>query len=138
MMRKTQRQKIQEIEHKIELLILNLAVFCFKRGFSIDKFVDVLENMSSLEDKTKIPFDQLPNETLTTTETSRKNRKETQEIKSKKQLVQNDYNITADSLEEYSRVFNKQTIIRKIYDLKELEETKRQPKGLQNKSMNQN
>ena len=52
------------MEYKIELLILNLAVFCFKRGVSIDKFVDVLENMSSLEDKTKIPFDQLPNELL--------------------------------------------------------------------------
>lgn len=138
MMRKTQRQKIQEIEHKIELLILNLAVFCFKRGFSIDKFVDVLENMSSLEDKTKIPFDQLPNELLQQQRHLEKIEKETQEIKHKKQDVQNDYNITADSLEEYSRVFNKQTIIRKIYDLKELEETKRQPKGLQNKSMNQN
>lgn len=138
MMRKTQRQKIQEIEHKIELLILNLAVFCFKRGFSIDKFVDMLENMSSLEDKTKIPFDQLPNELLQQQRHLEKIEKETQEIKHKKQDVQNDYNITADSLEEYSRVFNKQTIIRKIYDLKELEETKRQPKGLQNKSMNQN
>jgi hypothetical protein len=46
--------EVQEIEHKIELLILNLALFCFKRGFSIDTFVDVIENMSSLEHKTKI------------------------------------------------------------------------------------
>lgn len=79
MMRKTQRQKIQEIKHKIELLILNLAVFCFKRGFSIDKFVDVLENMSSLEDKTKIPFDQLSNELLQQQRHLEKIEKETQE-----------------------------------------------------------
>jgi hypothetical protein len=53
--------KVQEIEHKIELVILNLAVFCFKLGFSIEEFVDVLENMSSLEHIVKIPIDHLPN-----------------------------------------------------------------------------
>jgi hypothetical protein len=63
--------------------------------------------MSSLEDKTKIPFDQLPNELLQQQRHLEKIEKETQEIKHKKQDVQNDYNITADSLEEYSRVFNK-------------------------------
>jgi len=56
--------KVQEIEHKIELLISNLALFCFKRGFSLDTFVDVIENTSSLEHKTKIPIDQLPNQLL--------------------------------------------------------------------------
>jgi hypothetical protein len=34
-MTKTQVE-VQEIEHKIDLLIVNLAVFCFKRGFSIE------------------------------------------------------------------------------------------------------
>ena len=61
---KSKIEEVQEIEHKIELLIVNLAVFCFKRGFSIDKFVDVIENMSSLEHRTKIPIEQLPNELL--------------------------------------------------------------------------
>lgn len=44
--------EVQEIEHKIELLIVNLSLFCFKRGFSIEEFIDVIENMSSLEHKT--------------------------------------------------------------------------------------
>ena len=54
-----------------------------------------------------IPFDQLPNELLQQQRHLESIEKEIQEIKSKKQHVQNDYNITADSLEEYSRVFNK-------------------------------
>ena len=93
--------EVQEIEHKIELLIVNLAVFCFKRGFSIEEFVDMLENMSSLEHKIKIPIEQLPNELLQKQRHLESTEKETQEIKLKKQLLLNDYNITADTLEEY-------------------------------------
>lgn len=47
----------------------------------------MLENMSSLEDKTKIPFDQLPNELLQQQRHLEKIEKETQEIKHKKQHV---------------------------------------------------
>jgi hypothetical protein len=93
--------EVQEIEHKIELLISNLALFCFKRGFSLDTFVDVIENMSSLEHKTKIPIDQLPNQLLLKQRHLERIEKEIQEIKFKKQLLLIDYNITADTLEEF-------------------------------------
>jgi hypothetical protein len=58
--------------------------------------------MSSLEDKTKTPFDQLPNELL-----QQQRHLEKIEKKHKKQHLQNDYNKNADSFEGYSRVFNK-------------------------------
>lgn len=93
--------ELQEIEHKIELLIVNLAVFCFKRGFSIDEFIDVIENMSSLEHKTKIPIDQLPNQLLQKQRHLESIEKEIQEIKFKKRLLLIDYNTTPDALEEF-------------------------------------
>jgi hypothetical protein len=85
------------------LLIVNLAVFCFKRGLLIEEFVDVLENMSSLEHKTKIPIDQLPNQLLQKQRHLESIEKEIQEIKFKEQLLLNDYNITADSLKGFNK-----------------------------------
>jgi|SRR5918996_1251116 hypothetical protein len=123
--------EVQEIEHKIELLIVNLAVFCFKRGFSIEEFVDMLENMSSLEHKIKIPIEQLPNELLQKQRHLESTEKETQEIKLKKQLLLNDYNITADTLEEYKT--NRPSFEKYIKLKKEFEETKRERKGLLNR-----
>jgi hypothetical protein len=42
--------QVQEIEHKIETLIVNLAIVCFKRGLSIDKFVDVIEDIQEIDE----------------------------------------------------------------------------------------
>ena len=123
--------KLQEIEHKIEPLILNLAVFCFKRGFSIEEFVDMIQNMSSLEHKIKIPIEQLPNELLQKQRHLESTEKKTQEIKLKKQLLLNDYNITADTLEEYKT--NRPSFEKYIKLKKEFEETKRERKGLLNR-----
>jgi hypothetical protein len=60
--------------------------------------------MSSLEYKTKIPIDQLPNELLQKQRHLESIEKKIQEIKFKKQLLLNDYNITADTLEEYKTI----------------------------------
>jgi hypothetical protein len=57
--------------------------------------------MSSLEHKTKIPIEQLPNQLLQKQRHLESIEKKIQEIKLKKQLFLNDYNITADSLEEF-------------------------------------
>jgi hypothetical protein len=98
---KSKVEEVQEIEHKIELLIVNLGVFCFKRGFSIDEFIDVIENMWSLKDKTKIPIEQLPNQLLQKQRHLESIEKEIQEIKFKKRLLLIDYNITPDTIEEF-------------------------------------
>jgi hypothetical protein len=127
---KSKVEEVQEIEHKIELLIVNLAVFCFKRGFSIDEFIDVIENMWSLEDKTKIPIDQLPNQLLQKQRHLESIEKEIQEIKFKKRLLLNDYNITPDTLEEFKT--NRPLFEKYIKLKKELEETKRERKRLLN------
>jgi hypothetical protein len=120
--------EIQEIEHKIEILIVNLAVFCFKRGFSIDKFVDLIEKLSSLEVKAKIPIDQLPNQLLQQQRNLENIENEIQQIKLKKQLLLNDHNTTIDILEEYTA--NRQ-LFQQYIDLKrELEEEKRERKRL--------
>jgi hypothetical protein len=120
--------EIQEIEHKIELLIVSLAVFCFKRGFSIDKLVDVIEKISSLEEQTKIPIDQLPNQLLQQQGDLESIEKEIQEKKLKKQLLLNDYDTTTDILEEY---ITNRPLFEKYIDLKrELEEEKRERKRL--------
>ena len=121
--------EVQEIEDKIELLIVNLAVFCFKRGFSIEEFVDVVQNMSSLEHKTKIPFDQLPNQLLQKQRHLESIEKEIQEIKLKKQLLLSDYHTTVNILEEYTR--NRPSFEKYVELKKELEETKREWKRLQ-------
>jgi hypothetical protein len=63
--------------------------------------VDVLENTSSLEHKTKIPIEQLPNQLLQKQRHLESIEKKMQEIKFKKQLLLIDYNITADSLQEF-------------------------------------
>ena len=121
--------EVQEIDHKIELLIVNLAVFCFKRGFSIEEFVDVVQNMSSLEHKTKIPFDQLPNQLLQKQRHLESIDKEIQEIKFKKLLLLSDYHTTVNILEEYTR--NRPSFEKYVELKKELEETKREQKRLQ-------
>jgi hypothetical protein len=120
--------EIQEIEHKIELLIVSLAVFCFKRGFSIDKLVDVIEKISSLEEQTKIPIDQLPNQLLQQQGDLESIEKEIQEIKLKKDLLLDDYHTTTDILKEYK---TNKPLFEKYIDLKrELEEKKRELKRL--------
>ena len=58
--------------------------------------------MSSLEHKTKIPNEQLPNQLLQKQRHLESIEKKIQEIKLKEQLLLNDYNITADSLKGYS------------------------------------
>jgi hypothetical protein len=127
---KSKVEEVQEIEHKIELLIVNLGVFCFKRGFSIDEFIDVIENMWSLKDKTKIPIEQLPNQLLQKQRHLESIEKEIQEIKFKKQLLLIDYNITPDTLEEFKT--NRPLFEKYIKLKKELEETKREQKRLLN------
>jgi hypothetical protein len=122
--------EVQEIEHKIETLIVSLAVFCFKRGFSIDEFIDVIENMSSLEHKTKIPIDQLPNQLLQKQRHLESIEKEIQQIKFKKRLLLIDNNITADTLEEFK---TNRPLFEKYIKLKrEFEEMKKEQKRLQN------
>jgi hypothetical protein len=123
--------QIQDIEHNIEPLIVNLAVFCFKRGLSIDKFVDVIENMLSLEHKTKIPFDQLPDQLLQQQRDLESIEKEKQEIKHKKRLLLIEYNTTIDTLEEYKT--NRPSYEKYIKLKKELEEIKRQRNLLQSR-----
>jgi hypothetical protein len=127
---KSKVEEVQEIEHKIELLIVNLGVFCFKRGFSIDEFIDVIENMWSLEDKTKIPIEQLPNQLLQKQRHLESIEKEIQEIKFKKRLLLIDYNITPDTIEEFKT--NRPLFEKYIKLKKELEETKREQKRLLN------
>ncbi|MBD0360790.1 MAG: hypothetical protein ICV56_08790 [Nitrososphaeraceae archaeon] len=122
--------QVQEIERKIETLIVNLAVVCFKRGLSIDKFVDVIEDMLSLEDKVKIPIDQLPNQLLQQQRQLESKEKEIQEIKLKKTLLLNDYHTTINILKEYTR--NRPAVEKYIKLKEELEELKRERKGLLN------
>jgi hypothetical protein len=59
--------------------------------------------MSSLEHKTKIPIDQLPNQLLQKQRHLESIEKKIQEIKLKEQLLLNDYNITADSLKGFNK-----------------------------------
>jgi hypothetical protein len=59
--------------------------------------------MSSLEHKTKIPIEQLPNQLLQKQRHLESIEKEIQEIKFKEQLLLNDYNITADSLKGFNK-----------------------------------
>jgi hypothetical protein len=127
---KSKVEEVQEIEHKIELLIVNLGVFCFKRGFSIDEFIDVIENMWSLKDKTKIPIEQLPNQLLQKQRHLESIEKEIQEIKFKKRLLLIDYNITPDTIEEFKT--NRPLFEKYIKLKKELEETKKEQKRLLN------
>ena len=122
--------QVQELEHKIETLIVNLAVVCFKRGLSIDEFVDVIEDMSSLEDKVKIPLDQLPNQLLQQQRQLESKEKEIQEIKLKKTVLLNDHHTTVNILEEYTR--NRPAFERYIKLKEELEELKRERKRLLN------
>ncbi len=122
--------QVQELEHKIETLIVNLAVVFFKRGLSIDKFVDVIEDMLSLEDKVKIPLDQLPNQLLQQQRQLESKEKEIQEIKLKKTVLLNDYHTTVNILEEYTR--NRPAFEKYIKLKEELEEFKRDRKGLLN------
>ena len=59
--------------------------------------------MSSLEHKTKIPIEQLPNQLLQKQRHLESIEKKIQEIKLKEQLLLNDYNITADSLKGFNK-----------------------------------
>jgi glutamine synthetase adenylyltransferase len=84
----------------------------------------MIEKLSSLEDKSKIPIDQLPNQLLQEYSNLENIENEIQQIKLKKQLLLNDYNATIDILEEYTA---NRPLFEKYIDLKrELEEEKRE------------
>jgi len=90
-------------EEKVEDFVKQLEIHCFKRGLTLDAFMDLVANISSLSDSLGVPVEELPEsiksskELLDDTNLTIKNR-----FLMLKQVNKN-YNVTITDLEEYRR-----------------------------------
>lgn len=85
-------------EEKIEDFARQLDIYCFKRGLTPDKFMDLVANISSLSDKLGIPMEELPDRINKSKELP-----DNIDLIRKQKEVMANYDITMADLEEFRR-----------------------------------
>jgi transcriptional regulator with XRE-family HTH domain len=113
------KNKLDEMglnEDRIESFIENIIIYCFKRGLTAEKFLNIVNKVCALSDNLGMPLDQLPNHIMQQQLELEQVKGETENAKLKEHQVLQRYNVTIDDLEEYIR--NKPLIdhIKKLED----------------------
>jgi transcriptional regulator with XRE-family HTH domain len=90
-------------EDQIESLIENINTYCFKRGLTIEEFVNIVNKIVALSQKLGMPVDQLPNHIIQEQLELVKVEEEIEDIIMKKLQVLQGYNVTMNVLERYIR-----------------------------------
>ena len=93
-------------DEKIESLIVNLAVFCFKQNLSINEFVKLVHNISWTAEILGVPLEKLPGHIKQLENDLHMLTKQIEQKKLEKQNAFNDYGVTINLLEEFNK--NKQ------------------------------
>jgi predicted nucleotidyltransferase len=90
-------------EDQIESFIENVIIYCFKRGLTAEKFLNVVNKVRALSDNLEMPLDQLPNHIMQQQLELEQVKGETEDAKLKQFQALQRYNVTMDVLEEYRR-----------------------------------
>ena len=89
----------EQVQEKIEALMMGLEVFCFKQDFSIMEFVNLVHDLSWTAEILGVPLDKLPSYVKLLEGAVHRL---TREIEQKKSVFQ-DYGATINLLEEFRR-----------------------------------
>jgi hypothetical protein len=88
-------------EEQIESLIVDMDVHCFKCGLTLEKFVKMINNVSTYSDNLGIPVDHLPRYIIDGENELKKLKDELEDIKMKKHLLLQDYDSSKTLIENY-------------------------------------
>jgi hypothetical protein len=121
------KNKLDEMglnEDQIESFIENIIIYCFKRGLTAEKFLNIVNKVSALSKNLGMPVDQLPNYIMQQQLELEQVKGETEDVKLKQFQALRHYNVTMHDLEEYR--INKPLSDRIKQLENELEEEKRE------------
>jgi DNA-binding CsgD family transcriptional regulator len=100
------KNKLDEMglnEDQVESFIENIIIYCFKRGLTAEKFLNIVNKVCALSDNLEMSVDQLPNHIMQQQLELEQVKGETENAKLKQHQVLQHYNVTMDVLEEYIR-----------------------------------
>jgi transcriptional regulator with XRE-family HTH domain len=98
----TGQESLELMQNRLEALIVDLEVFCFKGELSIEDFVSLITNMYNTADKLGISLDRFPAHITELKDRIDALRNEIDQIETKKQDALRDYEMTLESLQEYN------------------------------------
>jgi hypothetical protein len=93
----------QAADEKIESLIVNLEVFCFKQNLSIKEFVNIVHNISWTAEILGVPLEKLPGNVKQLENDLHVLTKQIEQKKLEKQNSFEDYGVTINLLEEFNK-----------------------------------
>jgi transcriptional regulator with XRE-family HTH domain len=93
----------QAADEKIESLIVNLEVFCFKQNLSIKEFVNLVHDITWVSEILGVPLEKLPGHIKQLENNLHMLTKQIEEKKLEKQNAFEDYGVTINLLEEFKR-----------------------------------
>ena len=100
------KNKLDEMgvsEDKIDSLIDNSNIHCFKRGLTAEEFFNNVDKVCALSENLEMALDELTNHIIQQQLELEKAEKETEDAKVKQRQVLQNYYVTMDILEEYKR-----------------------------------
>jgi chromosome segregation ATPase len=100
---KNKLDKMGVSEDKIDSLIDNSNIHCFKRGLTADEYFNNVDKVCALSDNLEMPLDQLPSYIIRQQLELQKVEKETEDAKVKQRQVLQHYDVTMDELQEFRR-----------------------------------
>ncbi len=90
-------------EDQIDSLIDNANTHCFKRGLTGEEYFNNVDKVCALSDNLEMPVDQLPNYIAQQELELEKVEREIEDAKVKQRQVLQNYDVTIDELQEFSR-----------------------------------
>jgi hypothetical protein len=90
-------------EDQIESFIENIIIYCFKRGFTAEKFLNIVNNVCALSDNLEMSIDQLPNHIMQQQLELEQVKGETENAKLKEHQVLQCYNVTWMILKKHKK-----------------------------------
>lgn len=100
------KNKLDEMgvsEDKIDSIIDNSNIHCFKRGLTGEEYFNNVDKVCALSENLGMPVDELPNYIIRQQSELQKVEKQTEDAKLKQRQVLQNYDVTMDILEEYKR-----------------------------------
>jgi chromosome segregation ATPase len=100
------KNKLDEMgvsEDKIDSLIDNSNIHCFKRGLTADEYFNNVDKVCALSDNLEMSLDEMPSYIVQQELELQKVEKETEDAKVKQRQVLQHYDVTMDELQEFRR-----------------------------------
>jgi hypothetical protein len=98
----TGQENLELMQERLEAIIVDLEVFCFKGELSIEDFVSLITNIYNTADKLGIPLNGFSAHITELKDEVDALRNEIDQLEAKKQNALRDYEMTLESLQEYN------------------------------------